>query len=400
MAVAQGYGKTVTSGSVFAFDTGDTRNSYIGQPTENLALFGMGASFNTDYPSAVTFSDDPGKGYRGGTAKKAVSTSGWNMYKYPRSGNYTATSSTQFVFSFKIKWEDGRTPVFNNGYIYTDASNTFPGVLVIPLGDGWFQCYCTYGSTSSPVWLTGFSISQTGTCWISDWQVEASKQYPTPYVGAGGTRSATQGLLPLVGTPTINLSNVSFDSNAQITFDGTDDYISAGDTSVTDFGTGNFTVECIVKIDNSIPVDNGYYKGIVTKKGAGGADAGFGIYFNTGYGKFLWSTANGSSNSEIFTTNTWNSLKGSYAHVVMVRQSGATNNGHFYINGIYESISSAATVLNVNNDYNLTIGASSTLYSVYYFLGQIPVTKIYNRALSTGEVRQNYLHYKTRFNLS
>ena len=36
MAVAQGYGKTVTSGSVFAYDTGDTRNSYKGQPTVNV----------------------------------------------------------------------------------------------------------------------------------------------------------------------------------------------------------------------------------------------------------------------------------------------------------------------------------------------------------------------------
>ena len=36
MAVAQGYGKTVTSGSVFAYDTGDTRNSYRGEPTTNV----------------------------------------------------------------------------------------------------------------------------------------------------------------------------------------------------------------------------------------------------------------------------------------------------------------------------------------------------------------------------
>jgi hypothetical protein len=38
MAVAQGYGKTVTSGSVFAYDVGDTRNSYIGEPTTNTLL--------------------------------------------------------------------------------------------------------------------------------------------------------------------------------------------------------------------------------------------------------------------------------------------------------------------------------------------------------------------------
>ena len=35
MAVANGFGKTVTSGSVFMYDTGDTVNSYIGEPTTN-----------------------------------------------------------------------------------------------------------------------------------------------------------------------------------------------------------------------------------------------------------------------------------------------------------------------------------------------------------------------------
>ena len=36
MAVGQGYSKTATNGLIFAYDTGDTRNSFLGRPTTNL----------------------------------------------------------------------------------------------------------------------------------------------------------------------------------------------------------------------------------------------------------------------------------------------------------------------------------------------------------------------------
>jgi hypothetical protein len=35
----------------------------------------------------------------------------------------------------------------------------------------------------------------------------------------------------------------------------------------------------------------------------------------------------------------------------------------------------------------------------YEMNGYLPVVKIYNRALTAGEVIDNYNHYKTRFNL-
>jgi hypothetical protein len=47
----------------------------------------------------------------------------------------------------------------------------------------------------------------------------------TKTVFTDGTRSSTQSLIDLTKTSTINVSNVSFDSTGQPTFDGTDDYI-------------------------------------------------------------------------------------------------------------------------------------------------------------------------------
>lgn len=231
---------------------------------------------------------------------------------------------------------------------------------------------------------------------IANIQIE-QKSHSTQFVT--GSRGQTNSLIDLKRNATIDLSNVSFSSSAHPAFDGTDDYITAGNISQTNFGLDNFTLECIIKIDENIVVGASYYKGIITKKGSGGYDAGFGIYFNTGQGRFLWSTANGSTSSEIWSSNTWNQLKGKYAHIVMIRQNGITNNGCFYINGVYESISSSATILNVDNSYNLTIGGSSSLYGPYFFHGEIPVAKIYNKALSVDEVLKNYNSYKNRFNI-
>jgi len=377
MAASLGYGKTVTSGSVFAYDVADTRNSYIGEPTTNLALFGMEGSFNTDYSANCTFYNDPGKGYKGRDAKKVIATGGqWNIYRYPRSGNYTATSSTVFTYSFKIKWNDNHTPYFSNGYLYVDATTTYPGITVVPIDDGWFLCYCTYNDVSSPPWLTGFTTPDSGTCWVCDWQLEA-KSHPTPYVGAGGTRSATQGLLPLVNNSTLDLSNVSFDSNAQMTFDGTSNYINIPSSTV--FDVSEVTVEVVVKPNGLTQYGFWFEKGAV----------------NTQYSLFMegsnivWRQAVNSQYTATsnMTNNAWN-------HVVGTFKSGERIT---YVNGVAKTADSLSYTLNVNQG-NQFIGSYNS--GGYYYNGQIAIVKVYNRVLTAGEVKQNYNKYKTRFNLS
>jgi hypothetical protein len=390
MAVANGFGKTTTSGSVFMYDVGDTVNSYRGEPTTNLALFGMDGSFNTDYPSNCTFSNDAGKGYKGRDAKKVIASPGqWNIYRYPRSGNYTATSSTIFTYSFKIKWADGHTPYFSNGYIYVDANVTYPGITVIPIDDGWYLCYCTYSGTSSPPWLTGFSTSDYGTCWICDWQLEA-KSHPTPYVGAAGTRSATQGLLPLVGNSTLDLSNVSFDSAAQKIFDGTDDRILL--TNFTNKPTTAITCEAIIKPTRSsvgtgtirggaISATNTMYLGIIDSVDGG----------NT----FAMHWANQTVSSRVYN---WNGQipNNAYSHLVGTYD-GST--ARAYLNGV-EIWSTSQTGNIPDADYYIGTYGGSPVDGVHNFIGYIPVAKMYNRALSSVEVLQNYNKYKTRFNLA
>ena len=196
------------------------------------------------------------------------------------------------------------------------------------------------------------------------------------------------------------LTNGPVYSNANlgsITVDGVDDYVNLGNASTIKMGTGNFTISIWVKILTQ--TGTATFKGVMTSKQAAAAAAGYGFYWNNNVNKFLWSTANGSSASEIYTTNTWSSLVNTWANIVMVRQNGATNNGHFYINSVYESLASSATVLNVDTNTNMTIGNTADLWSAYWFKGTFGTLQIYNRALTASEVLQNYNVNKSRFGL-
>ncbi len=84
-----------------------------------------------------------------------------------------------------------------------------------------------------------------------------------------------------------------------------------------------------------------------------------------------------------------------YLHVLVTYSSGTIA---MYYNGVSQTLSGTSTGYNITGTGTLFIaqfyGAGS-----YYFNGRIPSFKIYNRALSTAEIAQNYNSIKTRFGL-
>ena len=278
MAVANGYGKVVTSGSVFMYDTGDTVNSYRGEPTTNLwdtmlntqslrshtKHFWDGKQWIVDATYTHPGVDGP-KGVYLGLVFKHVS------------GAFNSTwSGTSYGYMLRdIACTSGAT-MTQSVWIYLSENCNLDGVpSVIEQESG--------GESSVAGYASQYDLNNKGT-WqviakkaISDGQVRFIPLYPRkngttvgeftgflmwalPQVTYGnrvvqpiqpGTiRSATQGLLPIVGNSTIDLSNVSFDSNAQMVFDGTDDFISLPSTLTSSFNPTEFTVEVIVNYES------------------------------------------------------------------------------------------------------------------------------------------------------
>ena len=418
MPTAGGPNTLGESNLVFAYDTGDVSNSYRGQPTTNIGnnfrdFTGTGYSpdgewvssptrfTKTYYPNLTTpigpggtLIEESGTGgyhhlsrYGGGSESGAHSLS---CYIYPLVSGITdfcigmlGDSSNNIRFNL-----DTRVITYGGGISNTNAFIRdipgWPGWLRVGAniegrGGGWVGCF---GYTSYTTY-TGTAGGKKA--YITGIQYEYTTQ-PTSFVA--GTRSATQGLLPLIGNSTIDLTNVSFDSSAKMVFDGTNDGINLESSFFT--GTeNNVTFECIVKLSAN-QTSRIFLSNYTQASSATGL--GIGISDST-TNKVKWFTGNlGTTNT--LTSNTTLS-NGAYYHVV------GTYNGSskiLYINGTSEA---SATI---TNGINITSAVASVGYLRYlnnqYLNGEVPVAKIYNRALTAQEVKQNYQQYKTRFNLS
>jgi hypothetical protein len=364
------------SNLVFAYDTGDVSNSYIGEPTTNLYTtlgFGfyqqegnhtatrtVGVAPNLNLPSNYDYTT-------------IVTTGNWQA-EVNRVIIWTNTSLTSGTYniSFWARVTSTSTATIGCAFYGNGINNT------MSLTNQW-QRFSIQSTTNPTYRATEFgSLSGAITFQIAGLQIELLP-HATQYVN--GVRSATQGLLPLISNTTINLSNVSFDSNAQIVFDGTDDYIVTTTSIPSNFGTGDFTIEVMIYPQSfisythmvALPDQNTF---------ALKADIGNGIiyYYDPSF------TTYGSTSGWTLTLNQWN-------HVVLVRSG---NVAYVYLNGASKG-SKTGFNTNLSSTQIVNIGNGGTLE---HTPKKINLVKIYNIALTADQVKQNYQQYKTRFNLS
>jgi len=382
MGVEQGYSKIATSGLVFAYDTGDTVNSYIGEPTTNLANFNIASSgFGSDTSGNLTQTSNSSEAtYRGRLSRKMVVGAGyWNAYVFDYN---TGVSSAVFAVSYKVKTADGSHPntIIGGGYIYGSAGSFFPTPTFTYLSDGWYLATMLYAGSSMVLnSLTGMNGSGgPKTFYIIDYQAEA-KTHSTPFAGVAGTRSNTQGLLDISGGgSSINLASVSFNSNAMMNFDGTDDTVSIPSNSSNNV-SGNITMELILRRGAAsaaaVMHKEVQYTLYITAGGAiSYADSSYWSYSGFGYHGNV-------------TTDT-------YHHLVATKSGSLVT---IYLDGntvISQNFGSAISQTN-NTLYIGSYNGGSN-----YFNGYIPVSKVYSKALTANEILGNFNHYKTRFNIT
>lgn len=155
---------------------------------------------------------------------------------------------------------------------------------------------------------------------------------------------------------------------------------------VENFGTGDFTVSAWIYI---IQTAGKTYQCIVGNKARAANSAGFSIYWNQNQKKFMWSTADGSATTEIWTSETFDSIVyNSWHHIAMVRNSSDPKKGYFYFDGIRKEIASVPAIRNVSTSTTVKIGSITPVDTAYYFTGKINDVRIYDHALSAREVQE------------
>lgn len=399
MAVRHGYGKIAgTDALVFAYDTGDTRNSYKGEPTVNLASnanFSNGTT-NWNANQNVTLSVETVNGTRFLKVKSNQTTSTPGFL----SDNITVSGNTTYTLTIRAYKNDS-----NSIWLYATGDGTGGSDIVWTSANGpnpittelttILRTFTTPSDMTylriGALWSTPLTTSEV---YVEYMQLE-QKSHATPFVN--GTRSDTEGLKDLTGNSSINLSNVSFDSNAQMTFDGTGDFVDVD--GIADFQPNNttdgFTIEYIFKSEtatSAVPVGNldstnGWFQAPIST----GTDIGAYLYLNGSPGVVLRTNDN-------FYTNSENINK--YHHVVMSLKWEDAANSFIMVNGVDRTATRSNVVKQSTSGIpspGLRVGKRGS--SIWPVNGLIPIIKYYNKALTAAEVRNNYRHYKNRFNI-
>ena len=370
--------KIVTDGLSFMYDTGSGK-SYKGEPT---TIYGDPFPGETTLPGGFYWSYE----YDHEIVDAPIAGHFLSNRKWIKSTRDTS-GSTRVLF-INNSFTAGSTYTFSCYAYSTDASLTSLAHVSHNGGYSSTQNTTTYGTSDlgtvkriHGTWIQqvnggpifGMQTNNTAlgtTFYITGLQVE-EKTRATQLTG--GSRSATQGLLDLTNNATINLSNVSFDSNAQVIFDGTDDTINTGLYSGRNPATDPFTIEAVVKSDTT---SGGRMWVDATNNGSN--QRLYCAHAATGTGNPMGIQGSGWSSSAPHDTD--------YHHYVIVMDGSVArlyNNGEAHSTKNYTSYQIQA----------LNIGGRNT----YRWLGDIPIFKLYNRALTAAEVRQNFNATKSRF---
>jgi len=163
-----------------------------------------------------------------------------------------------------------------------------------------------------------------------------------------------------------------------LSFDGVDDYAFAGNNSLYNFGTGNFSISTWIKTTS---VGVGSYAGIVNNYKNPGFTNGWWIQqqVSTGYILFGWS---GSS----YLTGTKSINDGNWHHIMAVRD--GDRNIKTYIDGVIDINGVVATGGSVGTNL-LEIGGHYN-NGWRFFNGLIDDVKIYNYARTADQVKMDY----------
>ena len=410
MAVRHGYGKIAGADAlVFAYDTGDTRNSYKGEPTTNL----WDSMLNTQslrthtkhYWDGKKWTEDATYSHPGVEGPRGTYLG--VVFKHISGALNSSWSGTSYGYMLRdIACTNGATMTMSS-WIYASTDCDVDAIPAVIEGESGGESSVagypsTYDLTNKGSWQqTAKKATSDGNTrfiplyprkgGVTDGSFAGFFMWALPQVTYGDhvvqpiqpgtTRSATEGLKDLTGNYSINLANTGFDSNAQPVFDGTNDHMDVGTGILS--GTGDFTVEAVVQSD---------YQEVNGTIFANYPAGNFQTFFSGRFiGLFL------ANSSTYLGTAPFTVVLPEYTtdpiHFVAQREGTTTR---LYLNGVLKKTGSSSS----------TIGSTSTAFRVGAntsgtedFLGDIFVVKAYNRALTAAEVKNNYNNYKGRFGI-
>ena len=411
----------VTNGLVFYYDMANTKKSFKGKPiTNQFAVPTPDSSLNVAFSvqGTGTFSRVMSGNYGGYEITSTdvvyrynLGTTGCHYH-----GNSAAIAAGQYVtftVDYYISPDAASYPTITQLLVLENyggsALGTSAGVPNNKKGE-WQTLTLTAGPTSgsgtqamflypggcssSYLASSGYILMKNPQCIFGPTSGETR-----PFVS--GTRSTTQTLLNMVypqalainanapapGAPSTSMTYSN--DNTSFSFDGTA-YISGGDMSYMFPSLNLYTVELVFK---STAVEN--YRNIFDAV-YGSVNYGPRLEQNSS-GNLVWITGNNAGSYGSYTVKT-SGLAANVYHHVAITSSGTSI--RTYYNG--DLVTSATNSYLQDNDkfYSVSFGRGfSSNQAERWFKGEIPLARIYNRALSDTEIKQNFNSIKGKYGL-
>ena len=390
---------TVKDGLVFGYDTGygvadnsTATRFYPGEPATNNSILaaytwngdGGNQSFANKGATAIT---DNSLKYNGYDTVLWTPGGSQNCYLNGTGDFNYSDGSTVWTFSCYVKREDGAAITSLNVYMYYPSSDGAAAGTIVDCGNGWYRVSRTRTGGTSAIQLGGFTGFSAGNKYYLSGVMLSKTNHTVPYVAVQSSRSSTASLIDLKKTTDISMSNVSFDSTGQPTFDGTDDLINLDSyASIIPVG-GSITIDSMVLWDDLVA------NSVAVSYGGNQTGSGFLFQYEGTAGlEFVLFDGNGNSGrAKILAANSTQYLD-KYIHMVGTYDGSTVL---LYINGVQAATASytngypTQSYFRIGNEYNRS----------YFGNIDLSVLKIYNKALTATEVKQNYNAYKNRFDI-
>lgn len=259
----------------------------------------------------------------------------------------------------------------------------------------WQRQTLTYTPAYGTMISYWFANESTTATYAWDWscmQVE-QKSYATSFIA--GTRGATVatggGWGDMTGNGNhgelMNGARESNDNGGCLIFDGTNDFITTSNTTIS----GSQTFSVWASVSTTTPNSPA---GILTQHNYG-STANFGIN-HIGANRLAPSIGYTNNTREYDTRYTaFQPTIGVPFNAVLVYNS-SDNKIYWYINGVLDTYYALPATPKSTN-YPICLGRWDVGYDSYYFNGKVYSGNIYNRALSAQEIQQNFNANRSRF---
>lgn len=398
----------VTDGLAFYYDEKNRYRGYLGKPITNLlsvpnnfdnATWTKSAVNVTQLDNTRSFIDPWAYGETGDRAIFYIDETTASAQHYV-SQSIALTSGVTYVLSVYARaseigsvWlatQGEGVSIFNlnNGTVSQTGGNV---CQIRSVGNGWYRCSAAILSTATSTRLVYVGVRNASTytgvagqgIYVARAQLEVGEL--TQFVN--GSRTTTTTCYDLISAAALTANNVTL-AESGITFPGTIGTNCAVNSSFSTFGN-NFTLEAWGYNDQF---------GVGYRILAGRVEPHIAIAYGTNEAALLF-VSNIDGKSAALTTDFFLDNDLQYHHVAGVSSYDTTSNRTtltLYLDG--EPVKSQIYVgafTNIWSAYGLAVGSYYTgSTEPNGFIGKVPNAKVYNRALTRDEVKQNYLAHK------